>query len=249
MNPPNIDQVGMTDGTGGHLSLVQDPNCQCHYLFNDNWYHWIQFAETYWNDCSYNPGYKPSWYMDWTACWMNKIKDMIRLQNWLYWEREEYLDGSIPWTSWDFVKDGWKARQYWGWNEVPANAQVINDPGTWDALLITLPAFTCQPSGGKYKQDYLACLSDDAKKSLDAQLEKYENEGALKPGENMAASRPGSSVAIARQNPDNFHQSKMTSTIGWTREFYCEDYETYKYKIVWKKEKDENKAGCYIVKK
>jgi len=73
MNPPNVDQVGMTDGTGGRDSLVEDANCQCHYLFKDDWSHWVEWATTYWNEgpsSGINPGYNPSWLMDNGICWM-----------------------------------------------------------------------------------------------------------------------------------------------------------------------------------
>jgi len=119
----------------------------------------------------------------------------------------------------------------------------INNPAYWDVIAIALPAFACGTDDDGYIQDELDCLTDDGKQHLDDTLDNYISNGALMTGLENAASRPGSAVAFVRQNPDYLRKKKdWDSTLGWTREFYCQNAATNKYKIVYDKDTD----ACYL---
>jgi len=75
------------------LNLVRNKHCECEYDFKANWGDWVdQWVEHGTNvkalDGWFKPGHKaPGQGLDQVSCWMNNPRDMINLQNNLYWKR------------------------------------------------------------------------------------------------------------------------------------------------------------------
>jgi len=226
-----IDQDDAYAGGDAAKNLVQDKHCQCNYIFNDNWDHWVQTWMAGRESSKYNPSGSrpwfqggaraPSWGMDIAACWTNNPTDMIKLQNAIWAAAGDWSNQRAPLSDWkDPAVDGDIAasvqnRMYWGWNEIPVGSY-IEDPGYWDAVMIKLPANVCQDDslGGA---DFIDCLEQCAKQQLENDIDEWVNGGKLLVGEGSAGSRPGSSVVIAREYYDS-------STGRYQRWFFCEDW-------------------------
>lgn len=150
---------------------------------------------------------------------MNNPRDMILLQNQLWWNRAEWL-GQLPPVN---VQDP-ASISYWGWNEIVLEPDVVNNPSNWDAVAIKLPA-------GKTS---LSDLKGDIKTNLESQLSAYIADGKLLTGKENAANRPGSSVAVVKEYMD---QSK-----NWQKEFFCEKWKGKCFEVVY----DKAAGGCYL---
>lgn len=221
-----IDGMAMdqTDGlTGdGLYGLTGDYNCQCEYIFNDNWEHWVQTwiasatpkPQTSWENWLGGSGnLAPSRALDMAACWVNNPRDMINLQNAIYSHRDEWSNQLAPKSAWN-NQDPPSLRYYWGWNEIPVDRVAVSDPGNHAAIFVKLPAAICGDNGGS---DSVNCLTDGAKLALQRDLWKYVNDGKLVPGANMVGQQPGSDLVVVREWYD-------ASQDWWRRYIFCEEW-------------------------
>jgi len=226
-------------------------DCQCNYNLKGNGWQdwvmqWIQHAKAKpgfsW-EAWLGPGKKlaPGFAVDLTACWVNNPRDMIYIQNMMWFHRFEWDNQLMPQSSWDFnANDAASQRRYWGWNEVPVDAKVVNDPRNWDAVVIKLPAAICPRSSGG--GDSLKCLSASAQIDLQTQLDWYVSKNLLKVGEGFQGSRPGSYVVLMRE-----YLKDKTKTGQWARYFFCESWNSNKYQIVYKAPTGGGNTGeCYL---
>lgn len=122
-------------------------------------------------------GKAPSFAMDFAACWVNNPRDMIQLQNamWylsMWWSNQ--LEPTSHWSTADPTSMRPSptesrtslpcsslslalpspsplslAGSYWGWNEVPVTGEAMDDPANWDAIVLKLPAAIC--GGQRYR--------------------------------------------------------------------------------------------------
>ena len=90
-------------------------------------------------------------------------------------------------------------RHYWGWNEIPFDKTVINEPRNWTCFVIVLPPWL------RHLED--ALNNNTAKTKLVDQLDKYQSHYHLHPNE--------SKIAVARQIKD----PKKNDDTYWIREF------------------------------
>jgi len=102
----NIDQINRSPN-----NLVGDESCQCNYLFSDNWEHWVYTMGSVAGEAA--QGILP----EAAICWLNNLKDMIRLQNALWWHKDLW-----------FTEGGGAPYGYWGWNEIPIGREQIVNP-------------------------------------------------------------------------------------------------------------------------
>jgi len=235
------DFIDQTDAYAGNSNLVQDYNCQCNYAaFKDgtanswsSWVdQWVQYAtqkpqadpnEYWW----FANGLAPQWGADYAMCWVNNPRDMILLQNHLYWKRADWLSNVKPDIN---VQDSSDIR-YWGWNEIPVEASVPNDVKSWDAMAIKLPAGFNSPSE----------LGGPAVLDLEKQLQRYLDSvpALMKVGKQYLGKRPGSGVIFVKEYQDN--------SGNWQKYAFCEDWEGSKYKVVYRPKSIIHVHGaCYL---
>lgn len=233
------------DADDGNRKLVQDPTCQCDYSFkagvdaydvtNNGWDQWVQqWIDNFQgaHDDYQMPG--ANWNVDEAACWVNNPRDLINLQNQIWWARARWSDQQTPKSNWD-LNDPWSDRIYWGWNEIPVDRDLVSDVRNWDAVVIQLPA-----GCNGFEKAYADCLSDAALTQLEQDLDKFVNNGKLVPGADSITERPGSYVALVRQY-------RMGDGSGnWNREFYCENFVVGKYEIKFAAADDANTGYCYL---
>jgi len=187
-----MDQENAYDGNG--VGLTRDFDSQCNYdLKGNGWGDWVD----HWLA---NQAGMAS--VDQVACWVSNIRDLVQLQNQMFWK---YGWSVIP---------GTPAVQYWGWNEIPFDRNVLGNPQNWDAVMIHLPAEICGPGGDG---DFVDCLDDNAKWKLESTLDKWVGAGYLYPGMENLANRPGSYVVFARE----FWRDDGTQHGSWFRSFFC----------------------------
>merc|ERR1712136_295325 len=141
-------------------------------------------------------------------CWVSNIRDMINMQNWLFWK---WVAGDWKQTQGTF--SGTNPRDYMGWNEIPVDRTSVMDPSNWDSFLIKLPANMCGDGGG---DDSIKCLQTKQHKRLETLIGRYVDQGYLMSGEDHAGSRPGSYAVVAREWQD--------SSGNWFRWFFCENW-------------------------
>lgn len=238
-NSRNIDQVDAV--TSDNQNLVQDANCQCNYHFNKDWNAWVkdwmannkQKSGFEWRDWLGSGGKKaPQWAVDTTICWVNNPRDMISLQNAIFFARDQWLNNMAPTMGPD------PTMHYWGWNEVPVTRTLVDDPKNWDAVMIKLPEMVCGDGG----PDALRCLSGEAHNQLEKDLDTFVGKGSLKPGKDHVTSRPGSYIVLVREFDVNHNNL-------YTRQFYCESWKSPsgKYQIVFEAQTSAKDMGtCYL---
>jgi len=204
----NAGSIDQTDASGDH-NLVEDGDCQCNYIFRDDWSHWV---ETWMGQTKQKPGFTsrtwlaggggkaPAWGLDTAICWVNNPRDMINMQNALWYRSGDWLNYKAPYGS-----DN--TPHYWGWNEVPVQKSIVDDPGNWDAVMIKLPASVWSISD----------LSAAGKLQLEQQLQSWENKGKIVPGSDKTGSRPGSYMVVVRE-------IKEKGTWLFDRYFFCENW-------------------------
>lgn len=261
-SPGNPDKLGFDNGGGGsgcHFdsnqgaidqpdayaskgNLVGDANCQCNSAYKRDWGSWVDA----WVQHSQQKGefqsrtwlaggdLAPVWAIDTAACWLTNPRDMIDLQNALFWKKFDWNNQLIPKSKWQDDKSG-ELRKYWGWNEVPVGKWIVDEPMSWDSIIIKLPADTCE-DGQWGRDDHPSCLHDAAKNQLEKDLDQFVSQGKLVPGQNNLANRPGSYVLFVREYGDDSR--------NWQREFFCANWDSPngQYHI---KYKDNN---CWIEK-
>jgi len=176
--------------------------------------------------------------LDYASCWTNNPRDMIGLQNSLWWMRTWWADGSTPEAQYGSGVDQMPGsndgdRRYWGWNEVPVAHSVVDDPENWDAVVIKLPTAMF----GDGRLDSLSMLDSGHALALEDALNTYVfSAGFLKPGLEHVQSRPGSYIVLVREFADD--------SGNFNREFFCESWmsPTKKYNIIY----DDSNDCCYI---
>merc|ERR1711865_1024645 len=175
--------------------------------------------------------------LDMASCWMNNPRDLINLQNWIWWKRWDWANQMAPKTDWQ-PDDPNSMRMYWGWNEIPVDRQSLTDPLNHQAFFIKLPASICGNGGG---DDSIRCLGEGQQYALERDIDRWVQHGYLVPGHDNIGYRPGSYAAVVREwwIPD----------WGWKRHFFCEDWVSPngKYQIAYWPMKDDWQVGaCFI---
>lgn len=108
--------------------------------------------------------------MDLGMCWTDNLRDMIMIQNHLYWTRSDWNNQQAPVSNYS-TNEG--SRAYWGWNEVPVDRAFVSSKANWDAVLIKLPA-AMQDDG---RADTLEMLGNRHVKALKRDVTQYVAEG------------------------------------------------------------------------
>jgi len=137
----------------------------------------------------------------------------------------------IPKSNWG-SKQSEELRKYWGWNEVPVAKGIVDDVGSWDSIIIKLPADICQNNQGR--DDKPSCLHNPAKQQLEKDLDQFVSQGKLKPGSSHIGDRPGSYVLFVREHADK--------SGNWQREFFCTNWDSPNGKYHIKSQNDH----CWI---
>jgi len=224
-----IDQTNAYSWDG--QNLIQDHDCQCNYGWHGSWDGWV--------DAFMNGWHGPMYSLDYASCWVNNLRDMIDLQNAIWWRRTDWADGSTPWAPLGYgggvlpASDGDGDRRYWGWNEIPVLKADVNSPDNWDAVLIKLPA----AMDGYGEGDRLSMLDYYHGLALEDALNNYVyNAKFLFPGRDNLVNRPGSYVVLVREYAD--------ASGNYAREFFCETWmsPSSKYQIIY----DAGCDCCYI---
>lgn len=245
----NANAIDQPDAYGDPGNLVQDLNCQCNYGFASDWNDWVttwawntQQKSGFENRWSFGTQ-APAWGVDTAACWVSNPRDMIGIQNALYWQRATWNNQLIPQSDWS-SQSSEEYRKYWGWNEVPVPKWVVNDATQWDAIIVKLPADVCE-NGDWGVSDDPSCLSKAAQQQLENDLEQFEQQNKLFPGIDNISNRPGSYIMFVREYGQTF-QTSDGMDVNWSREFFCSNWESPsgKYKVVYS---NSGKTGaCYI---
>jgi hypothetical protein len=212
-----MDQTDAYDGFG--RNLVMNQHCQCNSAnYGKDWDQWI---DNWLLHAKHKPGFKyqgwfkngkaPSWGGDIAGCWHDNPRDMINLQNALWWRRNEWSNQQAPLSQWQ-VDNPASNRIYWGWNEVPVDRPMMNDPNNWDAIVIKLPASLGNKIGSN--DDSVVDLKPAAQLALERELAKYINSGYVVLGKDKYSSKPGSSILFVRET--------MDFNGNFQKEFFCQ---------------------------
>lgn len=137
------------------LNSIYDP---------DGWKRYIQDWSTAFQDVNVKDKEPWKWiYMnDWNAVgellgWVDNIRAMISLQNALWINRSD----------WNHCEK----ENYWGWNEIPMDAQQITNPSNFGGYAVILPI---NKGGERYNYDSLASVQ---KTYIKAKLKAYWGSG------------------------------------------------------------------------
>lgn len=229
-----IDQTDADDGNGHNL--VQNEDCECNYAFADDWSHWVQ---TWMYRAQVKPGLEdedwlgaggkkaPNRALDQVTCWVNNFRDMIWMQNHIWWNRWTWNNQQAPQQNWqpDDPNSFWG---YWGWNEIPTDLSSLTPHENHQTIFIHLPSSICGNGGG---DDSVSCLGEGQQKALENDLDNWVNGpdqfGYLVTGEENMGNRPGSYIVFVREWYD-------VPNDRWRKYFFCENWNgpLGKYKIV-----------------
>jgi len=233
---------------------MQDYKCQCDYSFKIDWGTWVdQWIQKAVNakdiDGWFGKGKAPGHALDQVSCWVNNPRDMINLQNYIYWKRYDWSNQKAPQSNWN-SEDPSSLRVYWGWNEVPVDRATVSDTTLRDAVIIKLPAALCSGAisvpGGV---DTIACLSIGAQENLEHDLDKWKDKHLIKFGASHIKSRPGSAVVFVREY-GNYFASNAGRDLNWQRYFYCENWmspnKKYEIKFETKSEDSAGEGKCFV---
>jgi len=238
-----IDQTDAVNAAGENI--VQDKDCQCNYNLKGDDSSWASWKDNWLANAEHKPGFNyewfsqgkaPSWALDVGMCWVSNLRDMINMQNQIFWSRYEWSSQQEPQSQWG--TDGPSNRNYWGWNEIPMPTQKITNPRNWDAIVIKLPAAICGDNG---QYDTVQCLLDGHKERLHNDLIQWRNDNYLKPGKDMISERPGSYVVFVRE--------WMDGSGNWFRYFFCENFKldgkSDGVQIVYRSKDVDGYGACY----
>merc|ERR1712070_715193 len=98
-----IDQTNARSENGDNL--VGSQNCECNYIFQDDWSHWVQTwivaaegnAGLEDEDWLGSGGKKaPPRDLDQVSCWVSNLRDMIWIQNHPWWNRWSWNNQQAP---------------------------------------------------------------------------------------------------------------------------------------------------------
>jgi len=232
--------INQFNGNDGSNTLVQNRHCECSYAYkseswdpvNNGWAAWVkQFHEVAMGG---NQVYSD--FQDLAQCWSNNPRDMINLQNALWWSRTTWNDQKSPLADYYNADDYVHWRRYWGWNEVPVSREAVQNRKNWDAVVIYLPAGVCSTGG----VDSPYCLSSALQKNIDESIDSWVKQDYLKVGAENAGKRPGSYVVFARQNRD--------STNNYQTEFFCQSWahSGNQYKVSWTPSSATATGACWV---
>lgn len=240
-----IDQF---DAVKGNTNLVSNQWCECNYNLNGNWWQdwvqqWINYGKAKqgfeWMGW-FGKGKAPSFGMDFAMCWVNNPRDMIQIQNAMWWFKDDWNNRLLPESPTFNDKQPSSQRRYWGWNEIPLDRSAVNKPVNWDAIVIKLPPAACGSDG---KDDHVKCLSNDSQNHLEQLLSWYVSQNYLKPGLGNIAKRPGSYVVFLKEY--------YVGNRAWERGFFCESWTSpnNKYSVVFETmsaDTEEGTGKCYM---
>jgi len=250
----HLDKAGkmlldQTDAYADGLNLVGDVDCQCNYVFRDDWSHWVQ---TWINHAEPKDGLgfenwlgggplAPNRALDQVSCWVNNFRDMINIQNELWYYRWSWNNQQAPQQSWE-DKNPNSFWGYWGWNEIPMALADLTPPENHQTIFIHLPTSICGHGGG---DDSVDCLEEGQQWALENDLDNWVNGkdgfGYLVPGSSNIGNRPGSYIVFVRQ-------WYSVDEDRWRKYFFCENWEGRlgKYKIVAIPWGGGDDGACYV---
>ena len=162
------------------------------------------------------------WFVDWGIAWLNNIPDMIRLQNQLWQRRADWKPQRDPFGIGLQVSDPQRQleydRTYWGWNEIPMDADVI----TGVPLAFTLAL----PTGYQSFQELFDAADDfgprilsEVYDAINTQIDWYAD-----PANAKGFSLGSNQIALARQLSSDGGRS-------YRREFFAESFSTDRYRF------------------
>lgn len=278
-NPNNHPENGGGGGAGCHYghqdidqpdssgseNLVGNSNCECNYnLSGNDWHDWvwafINSVKQKSNYASSRPwlggtgNLAPGWAMDASICWVSNPRDLIKMQNALYYLKTSWNNQRVPQSNWDSGNMD-DLRKYWGWNEIPVNTDIVENPDNWDAVMIKLPTAICEDHHDYGLTDSAKCLGQAEMKALESDLDGFVNAKKLIPGAQNVGFRPGSYIVFAREWGQTWDSTTSKGELGsgWSginfqRWFYCESIIIGKYETVhMPPSADPNGQGaCYI---
>jgi len=251
-----IDQTDAFADNG--MNLVGNSDCECNYDFKDDWSHWVQ---TWINGAQTKDGEEdefwlgggpkaPNRALDQVSCWTNNLRDMIHIQNNIWYYRFEWNNQLAPEQFWaasgdtangDFWADPNTFWAYWGWNEIPMALDGLTPPQNHQTVFVHLPSSICGNGGG---DDSVWCLGDGQQDALENDIDNWVNGpdgfGYLVPGYDNIGNRPGSYIVFVREWYD-------VPADRWRKWFFCEDWQgpKGKYKIVFFPWGNDDGA-CYV---
>lgn len=242
-----IDQTDAYSDNG--LNLVEDMDCQCNYAFADDWSHWVT---TWINGAVVRGGEEdenwlgggakaPNRALDQAACWVNNLRDMIQIQNHVWWHRWEWNNQMAPQQNW-VDGDPNSFWGYWGWNEIPTGLDGLTPHENHQTIFVHLPSSICGNGGG---DDSVWCLGAGQQEALENDLDNWahgsDNFGYLVPGQSNIGNRPGSYIVFVREWYD-------ASNDKWNKWFFCESWNgpQGKYKIVYWDQSDGGDGACFV---
>jgi len=242
-----LDQTDAWTDTG--LNLVGDGDCQCNYAFNDDWSHWVQtwIAAAVPKDGLDNEHWlgggplAPNRALDQVSCWVNNLRDMIHIQNQIWYYRWSWNNQQAPQQNW-VDGDPNSFWGYWGWNEIPMALADLTPPENHQTIFIHLPTSICGHGGG---DDSVDCFEEGQQWALENDLDNWVNGkdgfGYLVPGEGNMGNRPGSYIVFVREWYDG-------SADRWRKWFFCENWvgPRGKYKIVSRPQGVGDDGACYV---
>jgi len=233
-------------------NLVGNANCECEYLLKGDggdWSDWVtemvqhlqqksDFQDRQWLGPN-SQGKAPGWAIDSTVCWVSNPRDLIKLQNQLYWRRNEWNNGMVPQT--DLTSgDSEQIRKYWGWNEIPVDREIVENDQNWDSIMVKLPADLCN-DGSWGGSDSISCLGQKEKVALEADIDSFVQNGKLLTGYDNVGSHPGSDIVVVREWGAPFDDH---GGVNWSKWFFCEDAVIGKYKIT--SDDPAGNGACYL---
>ena len=162
------------------------------------------------------------WFADWGIAWVNNIPDMIRLQNQLWLQRRNWKPQRDPYgiglQSDDPQRQLLYDRTYWGWNELPMDADRI----TGEPLAFTLAL----PTGYSSMRELFDAadafgprILTEVYDAINSQIDWYcdpANASGFGFGENK--------LALARQVSDD-------GGVSYERQFFAESFSTDRYRF------------------
>jgi hypothetical protein len=231
--------INQFNGNDGKTSLLANRHCECNYAYKkeswdpvkNGWDAWVdQFHTVAMANVTVNTDM-----MDLAQCWVNNARDLINLQNAIWWKRTDWNNQKSPMGDYVNSDDYVRWRRYWGWNEVPVPRTKIQNPLNWDAVVIYLPAGSCRDG-----MDTPECLSSGSQSALVDAIDQWISAGYLKPGGQYIAQRPGSYMLFVRQIKD--------SNGNYQASFFCQTWQAPRnYKVVYEPMSATNPTGkCWL---